>query len=99
MPVKKHLQIGFLISLVISMVTIVPLNDLSLFSGMGIAYAIGGAILIIVGPIAVCSIPAGVHWLIWRERLNGNELSIYAIWFFTCLSLCLASLSLVLPNQ
>ena len=90
---KKPLTIGLGISFIVSVFTIVPLNGLSILSGMGLAYAIGGAIALLLGPIAIGAVPAGIHWLIWREKLTGNELSVGTIWAFACLSLVLARLS------
>ena len=98
MPDRKILVIGFVISLIVSIVNVIAMNDVALMSGIGLGYAVGGALAMVAAPIAICSVPAGVHWLIWRNRLEGNELSIMAIWFFVNLSIILAALSQFMNN-
>ena len=98
MAEKKLLLIGFGISLFISVLNVVATDGMTLLSANGLLYAVGGGLAIALGPIAISLIPAGVHWLIWREKLHGNELAIFAIWLFTCLSMFLASLSQFMNN-
>lgn len=92
MPTKNQLLLALCISFVIAIFTFAPLNNLSIFTTDGMVYAFGGGLVLFLGPLLLCSIPAGVHWLIWKEKLNGNELSLWVIWILSWFILSLTTI-------
>jgi hypothetical protein len=92
MKKSKQISIFFIVSFVISIATTAVQADMALFSLEGILTVIITTAAMVGIPLGLCSIPAGVHWLIWHEWLNGIELSAWALWSMGCLTSILSIL-------
>ena len=93
MTIQKQISTAALISAILAFIIVIALPEYSLFSVAGLLAFIGGTVGLVVFPIAICSIPAFIHYVIWKERLQAMELSVWAIWFFGCLTAVLTTLS------
>lgn len=92
MPKSKQISIFFIVSFLISIATTAVQPELSVLSGGGILNIILTTLAMVLIPLGLCTIPAGLHWLIWREWLNGIELSAWALWSMGCLTSILSIL-------
>lgn len=96
MPTKQHMIMALGVSMIIALFTMAPLFGASYFSSAGIMYTVAGGLGLFFGPLILCSIPAGLHWALWKESLNGNELSIWVFWLLSWFILSLTTIGEVL---